>query len=136
MEKELEILKTAHGRLFNHFNNLLKDYQKHIESDKNEKINLTLKINELEKRINFLSENKPIQGFQIGQRYFETIQEVLCKGDKLTYDKDTYYIYEIKLQNYPEVYEAIISSKYHVIKNSQIRFTFDENNKLRKTRIY
>lgn len=137
IEEELQMVKTAHSRLFNQLKQLESDFNSLIVDSNQTNINLGNKIKELQEQIVEISNTqtpKVKQPFVIDNTYRETISAVLSTN-QVEWNNGQYVNYEIKLKDREEIYTAFISLKYRLVPGFIIKFTYNDNGKLKNIKI-
>lgn len=136
IEQEIQVLKTAHSRLHNQYQNLLKDYQSifnYLDKLNEKQFNFEKLILE---QIEDLKEIKPVRKpeFIAGNIYTSQISEVFSEKE-VYWNNGKYLDYEIKFKGREEIYLAFISIKYRLLPNFNIKFMYEGNGKLRNVKI-
>jgi hypothetical protein len=132
IEERLTQLEKAHSRLFNQYQNLLKDFEK-FKSISTSMVNDDYtKIKNLEERIEQLKDNQPVEQFINGNRYRDVIEEIVT-NKKVDWENKIFSQLEVKLRKRPELYKIFVLEKNTPKVNDRITFIYDaEDKKLTK----
>lgn len=136
IDEEIQVLKTAHSRLYNQFQNLIKDHQMLLNyfNELNEKQSNFEKV--IYQQVEDLKQIGPIRKpeFFAGNIYTAQISEVLSERE-VDWNNSKYVNYEIKFKEREEIYLAFISIKYRLLPNFNIKFMYEGNGKLKNVKI-
>ena len=136
VEEELQMVKTAHGRLFNQLKQLENDFNSLIVDANQTNITLTNKIRVLQEQIdNITIPPQPKEVFKDGNNYTSTIEEIITIEETI-WDKKPCLNMEVKLVGRDELYKVFVLKGNKPDAGSKIRFTFDAaDNKLKKLKV-
>lgn len=135
--EQIEMLKKAHSRLYNQYNQLSKDLD--IMKNKEKELfeyffnhihNLQETINELKS----IQQPKVVQSFLVDNIYKEQISEIISQEEK-DWKNQNFINYEIKLKGREEIYTVFLSLKYRLLPGFNIKFLYDGSGKLKNVRI-
>ena len=135
IEKDLEMVKTAHGRLYNQFKQLENDFNSLIVESNLSNINLNNKIKELQEVINNITITpQPKENFKEGSSYTGIISEIITIEETKWKNKDFLNL-EIKLVGREELFKIFIIKENKLNTGNKIRFTYQLENKLYQVKV-
>jgi hypothetical protein len=137
IEEEIQMIKTAHSRLFNQLKQLESDFNSLIVDSNLCNTNIANSIKDLQEQLVELRNTQPPKvkpALIIDNVYRERISEIIS-GNKVEWNNGQYMNYEIKLKDREEIFNAFISIKYRLVPGFIIKFTYSDNSKLKNIRI-
>lgn len=136
IEEELQMVKTAHSRLFNQLKQLESDFNSLIVDANLSNINLTNKIKELQEQIdNFILPPQPKEIFKDASNYTSIIEDIVTIEETI-WNNNIYLNMEVKLIGKEELYKIFVLKGNKPYTGNKIRFTYDAtDNKLKKLKV-
>jgi len=136
IEEELQMVKTAHARLFNQLKQLESDFNSLIVELNQNNINHCNMVKLLQQQIdNITIPPQPKEIFKDGCNYTSTIEEIITVEETL-WNKNTCLNMEVKLISRDELYKVFVLKGNKPNIGNKIRFTFDAtDNKLKKLKV-
>ena len=123
IEERLTQLEKAHSRLFNQYQNLIKDFEDLKRFTNQIDLDLYESIKELKSRLDDLGDTQPKQPFVNGNRYQDVIEEIVSTK-KVGWNNKIFLESEIKLKKRPELYKIFVLEKNQPETNDKISFIF------------
>jgi len=135
IEEELKMIKTAHARLFNQFNQLSNDYEKLVKIV-GDNYNHFQSINTIMwKEIELKKPAQPKEVFKDANNYTSTIENIVTI-EETNWNNNVYLNMEVKLIGREELYKVFVLKGNKPDTGNKIRFTFDAtDNKLKKLKV-
>jgi hypothetical protein len=136
VEEELQMVKTAHSRLFNQLKQLENDFNSLIVETNRSNVHYSSIIKLLQEQIdNITIPPQPKEVFKDGNNYTSTIEEIITIEETI-WDKKTCLNMEVKLVDRDELYKVFVLKGNKPDAGCKIRFTFDAtDNKLKKLKV-
>lgn len=127
-EERLSQLEKAHSRLFNHYQNLIKDF--HVLQNLYGELDSAFKkeVKEIQSNIEQLKQSQPKSSFIDGQRYKDKIVNVI--SDKIVeWQNKIFAQMEVNLDGRPEIYKIFVKERNKPKIGDTITFTYLEDDK-------
>lgn len=135
IEEELQMVKTAHSRLFNQLKQLESDFNSLIVESNISNINLTNKIKQLQEQIDDISfPPQPKETFKQGCNYTGVISEFVMVQETQWKNKDFLNI-ELKLVGRNELYKIFVLKGSKPRVGDKIKFTYQPEDKLYQIKV-
>jgi hypothetical protein len=136
IEEELQMVKTAHARLFNQLKQVESDLNSLTKDTDQNTFNFASAILELQKQFNSITiPPQPKEIFKDGFNYTSTIEEIITVEETL-WNKNICLNMEVKLIGRDELYKVFVLKGNKPNIGNKIRFTFDAtDNKLKKLKV-
>ena len=135
IEEELQMVKTAHSRLFNQLKQLESDFNSLIVDSNQSNINLGNKIKELQEQLNNVNiVPKPMESFKEGSSYTGIISEIITI-EQTEWKGKSFFNIELTLFGREEIYKIFILKENKPSAGNRIRFTYQLENKLYQVKI-
>jgi hypothetical protein len=136
VEEELQMVKTAHARLFNQFKQLENDLNSLIVEANKNNTNFASAIKELQKQFDNLTiPPQPKEIFKDASNYTSTIEDIVTI-EETSWNNNLYLNMEVKLIGKEELYKIFVLKGNKPNTGNKIRFTFDAtDNKLKKLKV-
>ena len=135
LEEEIKLLKTAHQRLFNQYQELIKDYEKlsKLVIQNNDFIN-QVDIENYQFR-NKILKSQPKESFKDGQYYSEIIDDIISI-EQVQWNGKEFLNMEVKLIDRNELFKAFVQKGNQPKVGDKIKFTYIiTDNKLSKLKV-
>ena len=130
IEEELQMIKTAHSRLFNQFKQLENDFNSLIVDANLSNINLNKKIKDLQEEIvNITIPPQPKESFKEGSSYTGEILEIVTV-EPTEWKNKSFLNIELKLVGRSELYKIFVLKENKPSVGNKIRFTYQLEDKL------
>jgi hypothetical protein len=135
IEEELQMVKTAHSRLFNQLKQLESDFNSLIVDSNLSNINLSNKIKQLQEQIDSIDVvPQPKENFKEGSNYTAIISEFVTIQETQWKNKDFLNI-ELKLVGRNELYKIFVLKGSKPRVGDKIRFTYQPEDKLYQIKV-
>lgn len=135
IEEELQMVKTAHSRLFNQLKQLESDFNSLIVDANLSNINMTNKIKELQEQIdNFILPPQPKENFKEGSSYTGEILEIVTV-EPTEWKNKSFLNIELKLVGRSELYKIFVLKENKPRPGNRIRFTYQLEDKLYQIKV-
>jgi hypothetical protein len=135
IEEEIQMIKTAHSRLFNQLKQLESDFNSLIVESNITNINLGNKIKELQEQLdNVTIVPKPMESFKEGSSYTGIISEIITI-EQTEWKGKTFLNIELTLFGRQEIYKIFVLKGNKPSVGNRIRFTYQLENKLYQIKV-
>lgn len=132
IEERLSQLEKAHSRLFNQYQNLLKDFEDLKKFTQQLDNSCHIKIKEINLDIAHLKLSQPKADFIDGNKYQDVIEEIITI-EKVDWNNKTCLNLSVKLKSRPELYKTFVLEKNKPRINDKVTFIYNaEEKKLTK----
>lgn len=130
IEEELQMVKTAHSRLFNQLKQLENDFNSLIVDANQNNISLNNKIKLLQEKLDGITiPTQPKENLKRGSSYTGVISEIVT-FEETEWKNKKWLNMELKLVGREELFKVFILKGNKPSTGNKIRFTYQEEDKL------
>lgn len=135
IEEELQMVKTAHSRLFNQLKQLENDFNSLIVDANQNNISLNNKIKLLQEKIDGITIPTQLkENFKEGSSYTGVISEIVTV-EQTEWKKKSFLNIELKLVGREELFKVFVLEENKPSNGNKIRFTYQLEDKLYQIKV-
>ena len=135
IEEELQMVKTAHSRLFNQLKQLENDFNSLIVDANQNNISLNNKIKLLQEKLDDITiPTQPKESFKIGSSYTGVISEIVTV-EETEWKNKSFLNIELKLIGREELFKVFVLKGNKPSNGNKIRFTYELEDKLYQIKV-